>query len=69
MTECNSSRPWADPHSSGNEIRPKVRCVGCGHLGCVTYWGPWCFSCNVKRLDRIDQAMADIEEYLGGNTE
>lgn len=48
-----NERVYADPSHPGNKIRPRVRCYGCGTLGCITYWGNWCFDCNVKRIDRI----------------
>lgn len=48
-----SERPYADPSHPGNALRPRVRCIGCGTLGCTTAWGPWCFACNVRRIDRI----------------
>lgn len=51
-------KPYQDSAHPGNALRPRVRCIGCGVLGCVTYWGPWCFKCNVERMDRID-AMFD----------
>lgn len=56
MSERDSQttdRPYADPTHPGNKIRPRVRCIGCGAKGCTTAWGPWCFGCNVKRIDRI----------------
>jgi hypothetical protein len=49
----NGRGVYADPNHPGNKIRPRVRCLGCGKLGCVTAWGPWCFDCNVKRIDRL----------------
>lgn len=48
---------YRDPEHPTNKLRPKVRCVGCGNLGCVTYWGPWCFVCNVERMDRITKSL------------
>jgi hypothetical protein len=62
-------RPFADPNHPGNKIRPRVRCVGCGKLGCITYWGPWCFECNVKRIDRIDGQFAIVRAALEGEEE
>jgi hypothetical protein len=53
-----NDRPYADPNHPGNQLRPNVRCVGCGKDGCVTAWGPWCFECNVERLDRISAPFA-----------
>ena len=61
-----SDRPYADPNNKGNKLRPKVRCVGCGKLGCVTYWGPWCFECNVERMDRIGAQFDKIAAALAG---
>ena len=56
---------WADPLHPSNKLRPKVRCVGCGQLGCVTHWGPWCFACNIERMDRIDASMSKIADAFG----
>jgi hypothetical protein len=63
-------RPWADPAHAGNKLRPRVRCVDCRNFGCVTYWGSWCFDCNVPRMDRLAGRFAEIAEsvaaYEGG---
>lgn len=56
---------YQDPRHSGNKIRPRVRCLGCGEPGCITYWGNWCFKCNVARMDRIDAAFEPIRRALG----
>ena len=58
-------KPWADPNSSGNKIRPDVKCIGCGAMGCITHWGPWCFDCNVKRMTRLDKSFSDLAESVG----
>ena len=55
------SRAWADPNHESNTIRPRVRCLGCGKKGCVTYWGDWCLECNIERMDRLDRAFNEIE--------
>jgi len=60
-----NERAYADPDHKGNKIRPKVRCIGCGNLGCITYWGPWCFECNVERIDRINGAFEPVRRALG----
>lgn len=57
-------RPWANPDAPGNALRPDVKCVGCGTMGCVTHWGPWCFTCNVKRMDHLDARFAELEASL-----
>lgn len=57
MPKPMSDRPYADRNHPGNRIRPRIRCVGCGRQGCTTAWGPWCFECNVERLDRITGAL------------
>lgn len=57
-------RPWADPNAPGNKIRPRVRCLGCGVLGCVTHWGNWCFECNVRRMDHLDGKFQQMAETL-----
>jgi hypothetical protein len=56
---------WQDPDHPGNKIRPKVRCVGCGKLGCITAWGPWCFECNVPRMTRIDARIEEMAKSIG----
>lgn len=56
---------YKDPNHPGNRIRPKVRCIGCGALGCVTYWGDWCFTCNVERMDRITVSLEDLAKRHG----
>lgn len=57
-------RAWADPNHSSNKLRPRVRCVCCGKRGCVTYWGPWCFECNVERMDRLNGVMEKTRANL-----
>lgn len=57
---------YRDPANAGNAIRPDVRCLGCGALGCITYWGDWCFACNVERMDRIGRNLVQIAEGLKG---
>jgi hypothetical protein len=59
-----SAEPWADPNHNGNTIRPRVRCIGCGTLGCITAWGPWCFKCNVPRMKRLNAAFENIADNL-----
>ena len=46
----------------GNKIRPRVVCLGCGVRGCITAWGPWCFKCNVARMDRINASMMKLKQ-------
>lgn len=60
-----TDRPWADPNAKGNELRPNVKCIGCGKMGCVTHWGPWCFDCNVPRMDRLDASMDALAKSIG----
>ena len=58
------SRAWADKNHPSNKLRPRVRCVGCGERGCVTYWGPWCFECNVARMDRLSGTFDKLADNL-----
>lgn len=58
-------RPYANSHHPGNRARAGAMCVGCGKMGCVTYWGPWCFKCNVERMDRINAAFEPVRRALG----
>jgi hypothetical protein len=61
-----TARPWADPKNKGNKLRLEVKCIRCGKLGCITAWGPWCYECNVKRMDRIDSRFNILREILDG---
>jgi hypothetical protein len=61
----SSDLPWKDPTDPSNKLRPRVRCVGCGNKGCVTFWGPWCFPCNVARMTRLSAAFAKISSSPG----
>jgi hypothetical protein len=57
------ARPlWADPDDPSNKIRPRVVCLGCGEKGCVSYWGDWCFKCNVKRMRKLSAALSRLEK-------
>lgn len=59
-----NDRPYADPNHPGNKIRPNVKCIGCGTKGCITAWGPWCFTCNVERMDRISARFTQfLKDY------
>lgn len=55
---------WSDPDHPTNKLRPRVVCQGCGKRGCVTYWGPWCFNCNVKRMTRLDAVFEKTADNL-----
>lgn len=57
MGEPTTLKAFEDPDHPGNRIRPEARCLGCGKLGCVTYWGDWCFDCNVVRIRRISASL------------
>lgn len=66
---AEDERPYADPNHPGNRIRPRVRCAGCGTMGCTTAWGPWCIACNVTRIDRISGFLAsEIQRLEAPNT-
>ncbi len=71
MSNPETTKPWADPAHPGNKLRPRVRCIGCGKRGCITYWGPWCFGCNVPRMIRLsaafDRVAAAIDRSVSGN--
>jgi hypothetical protein len=49
---------YMDANHPSNVIRPRVKCWGCGKLGCVgKHWGNWCFECNVSRIGGITQNL------------
>ena len=55
---------YKDPLHPGNAMRPKVRCLGCGKLGCITAWGKWCFKCNVERMERINAQFDKVRKIF-----
>lgn len=57
---------YRDPKHPGNKLRPKVKCASCGTRGCITAWGPWCYACNVERIDRISAALKAELDYRKG---
>lgn len=64
-TPTSTARPYADRNHPGNRIRPRLRCLGCRELGCITAWGQWCLKCNVERLDRIGGSLNKIAASYG----
>jgi hypothetical protein len=58
-------KAYQDPNHEGNRIRPNLRCLGCGKMGCITAWGQWCFECNVERLNRIDKKFDPLRRVFG----
>lgn len=62
MSENN--KPWANPNHPGNRIRPRIKCIGCGIKGCITYWGPWCLKCNIERMDYLTAQFNKIAENM-----
>ena len=61
----SAQRPYANPLHPGNRLRPRIKCIGCGKKGCITAWGPWCFDCNVERMDRIGRRFDPLRAALG----
>ena len=58
-------KPYHDKRHPGNRLRPHVKCIGCGKFGCITAWGPWCYECNVARLDNIGAKFDKVKAALG----
>jgi hypothetical protein len=56
--------PWQDINHPSNKLRPRIKCLGCGKLGCVTYWGPWCFECNVERMTHLNKQFDVIAKVV-----
>ena len=57
-----------DDPLNGAEYQTGKPCVeqGCDHPA-GTAWSPfWCFCCNVKRLDRIDQGFQRLADMFEG---
>lgn len=61
-------KPWADPNHESYRVsrkRGKHTCLGCGQTCTYSAWGPWCHPCNVKRMTRINKAMAGAARNIG----
>lgn len=61
-------KPWADPNHESYRVsrRPgKHRCLSCRCSCTYSAWGPWCHSCNVKRMTDIDKSMAQLARSIG----
>lgn len=58
---------YKDPNHEGNSAKyhTGARCIeGCGRPA-GTWWSPlWCFECNVKRMNRISDALAPVRRAL-----
>lgn len=49
---------WRDPSYYRNG--PIVKCLGCGNDCHKSFWGKWCFDCNVARIERISKSFKDL---------
>jgi len=56
--------PWRDPeyYKEGK----LVQCLGCGETCHETFWGKWCYGCNVARIKRISKTLDQLIWELGG---
>lgn len=55
--------PWRDP--SYYQKGPLVNCLGCGCTCHSTFWGKWCYNCNVERIERISKNFSQLtKDYL-----
>lgn len=52
--------PWRD--RSYYMKGPICSCLGCGKSCNKTYWGKWCYECNVKRIERISKAFKELSK-------
>lgn len=53
---------YQDPEHPSYHGKKTVKCYGCGCKCAKSAWGPWCFPCNIKRLDRISASMDAFEQ-------
>lgn len=61
-------RAFEDPDNEGNSSKYHTgkECIepNCNNPA-GTWWSPfWCFSCNVKRIRRIEKSLKDILDDL-----
>lgn len=61
-------KPWKDSgHESYHHSRKrgKHHCLGCGASCTYTAWGPWCYPCNVQRMEGLNKSMAELARSIG----
>lgn len=57
---------YKDPGHPTNKIRPNLKCWGCGKKGVTgKHWGQWCFECNVKRIERVNDQFRTFANSVG----
>jgi len=66
--DCDGSShylAYRDPNNKGNavEFLTGKPCVepGCGHPAGTAWSEHWCFRCNVKRMDRVNESLEKLE--------
>lgn len=62
---------YRDKASEGNSKKhlSGKDCIDCGEPA-GTAWSPyWCVDCNIKRMDRIDGQLSDLQKTLLGKEE
>lgn len=53
---------WKDPAEYQNG--KKVLCYGCSRECHDTRWGPWCYDCNVDRIERVSRILeGELERH------
>ncbi|WFU52348.1 hypothetical protein QA639_21820 [Bradyrhizobium pachyrhizi] len=55
---ATEDEPRRDPERY--KVGKLTSCAGCGKSCRKTHWGPWCYGCNVERIERINKTFADL---------
>lgn len=62
--KASDVKPWADPdHPSYHKVKTE-NCLGCGYACAKSAWGAWCYTCNVKRMTRINERLEPVRRAV-----
>jgi len=60
-----SEKTWRDADHPSYCGRLTYTCRGCRKRCTKSAWGAWCYTCNVKRMTRLNQNIADLARRIG----
>lgn len=59
------AKPWRDRQHPSYHGEKTEHCLGCGEQCAKSAWGRWCYTCNVTRMTRINDALEPVAKALG----
>lgn len=57
-------KPWAEPDHPSYHKEKTENCLGCGYACAKSAWGAWCYTCNVKRMTRINERLEPVRRAV-----